>query len=270
MRLSALLVLVFFAVACGSHAGSKLPHGIGATTAHRIESQTLGRGFDLHVLVPDTGHPAPEAGYPTLYLLDGGLLFPLIAGYYRYLDLDDEVPAMIIVGISYPGVGFENGNYRGTDFTAPSAERDYYGGAGQFQTFLRKELFPFIESRFASRADARIVLGHSLGGQFVLHAAQTEPTLFWGYIASNPALHRNLEFFLTTRPKETTNARLFVASGTLDDPRFREPARAWIDHWSAVEQPPWRLKIVEPVGHTHLSLPPVAFRQGIAWLFSEP
>jgi predicted alpha/beta superfamily hydrolase len=34
-----------------------------------------------------------------------------------------------------------------------------------------------------------------LGGQFVLYTALTRPDLFWGHIASNPALHRNLPFY---------------------------------------------------------------------------
>ncbi len=133
---------------------------------------------------------------------------------------------MILVGISYGSSDFESGNYRSTDFTAPSEEREFWGGAKEFQAFLETELLPQIESDYRARADRRIVFGQSLGGQFVLFSALTRPDLFWGHIASNPALHRNLPFFLQNHAAAgdaAPTARVFFASGTLDDPSFRRP-----------------------------------------------
>jgi hypothetical protein len=63
-------------------------------------------------------------------------------------------------------------------------------------------------------------------------------------------------------------SRLFVADGTLNDARFREPSLKWIAHWSAVENPPWDFKTMDLEGHSHMSAPPAAFRQGMRWLFS--
>lgn len=263
----AFLMIVLLPGVCLADDG--YPHGLSTTQHHHIASETLERGFGLYVLLPDDYEEESGRQYPTLYVLDGGLLYPLLAGYYQYLSIGGEAPALIMVGISYPGIGFKNGNYRSTDFTAPSKERDHYGGAVRFQKFLRDELFPLIESRYRSQSDRRIVFGHSLGGQFVLHTAQTEPSLFWGYISSNPALHRNLDFFLHTKPQASSNAGVFVASGTLDDPDYRVPAKAWIDHWSRLKNKPWRLKTIHADGHTHMSLPPVAFRQGLQWLFDN-
>jgi hypothetical protein len=62
---------------------------------------------------------------------------------------------------------------------------------------------------------------------------------------------------------------LFVGSGTLDDPQYREPAQAWIRHWTGEENRPWQLKTMHLDGHTHMSAPPASFRQGMRWLFSE-
>ena len=110
-------------------------------------------------------------------------------------------------------------------------------------------------------------MGQSLGGQFVLYTAQTRPDLFWGHIASNPALHRNLDFFLTTRPASASQSKLFVASATGDSPQFREPALRWIEHWSRDDALPWQLQVVHLEGHSHMSAPPASFRQGLHWLF---
>ncbi|MFT5500486.1 MAG: putative alpha/beta superfamily hydrolase [Woeseiaceae bacterium] len=114
------------------------------------------------------------------------------------------------------------------------------------------------------------VVGQSIGGQFVLYTALTKPDLFWGHIASNPALHRNLQYFLQQHSEAKpamARSRLFVGSGTLDDPQFREPAQEWIAYWSSVQNKPWDFRAVNLEGHTHMSAPPASFRQGMRWLF---
>ena len=164
-------------------------YGLGDTRYHHVTSDVIGRGFHIYVMLPDGYDKSVVDKYPTIYLLDGGALFPLLSAYYRYLNFGGEIPSAIIVGISYGSNNYAGGNYRSTDYTAKSQERDYYGGAGQFQKFLSKELMPFIESSYASRSDRRVIFGQSIGGQFVLYTALTEPNLFWGHVASNPAVH---------------------------------------------------------------------------------
>ena len=182
------------------------------------------------------------------------------------------MPDSRIVGISYGSDKFEDGNYRSTDYTAKSSERDYWGGADKFQRFLSDELLPFVERTYRSRGDRRVIFGQSIGGQFVLYTALTRPDLFWGHIASNPALHRNLPFFLQAHGKAGITGeqpKLFVASGSEDDPRFRLPTLEWIEHWSENGPTPWQLKTMTLEGHTHMSAPPASFRQGMTWLFSK-
>jgi predicted alpha/beta superfamily hydrolase len=250
-----------------------LLQGISDTRYHRLESKQTNHEYHVFVRLPEGYASEENIGLPTVYLLDGGITYPLLAGYYRYLSfLGEEIPEAILVGIAYGTDDWENGNTRGTDFTAASAEREHYGGAPRFQKMLSEELLPLIERTYRSSADRRIIFGQSLGGQFVLFTALTQPRLFWGHIASNPALHRNLPFFLKTHGNSQLDrgrSRLFVGSGTLDDSRFHEPAQKWIKHWSAVKATPWDLKTVDLEGHSHMSAPPASFRQGMRWLFSE-
>jgi len=191
-----------------------LMSGLGEAHYHRLESEILGRGFHLFVRLPESYGDRPEFRFPVAVLLDGGTTFPLLAAYYRYLSLAGEVPDMVLVGLGYGAERREDGNMRGTDFTAESAEREHYGGAPRFLEVLRRELLPLIEDRYRVDPRRRILFGQSLGGQFVIYSASAAPDLFWGHIASNPALHRNLELFLR-RPAATDSApvaKLFVAS----------------------------------------------------------
>ncbi len=93
--------------------------------------------------------------------------------------------------------------------------------------------------------------------------------MFQGYIASNPALHRNLDFFLETESEQVSSSRLFVSSAGDDDPRFREPALKWMEHWNALEQHPWDLNTITLDGTGHFSAAPQAFRQGMKWILSN-
>ena len=272
MRRIFVLTVVFLTMSAPWAADTRFLQGLGAPLYQRIDSEIIGRPYHIYTMLPAGYEESPDRYYPTVYVLDGGALFPLLAAYYRYLNFGQEVPDLILVGISYGNDNFGEGNFRTTDYTAISDERDYWGGAGRFQRFLGDELFPQIEAVYRSRADRRVIFGQSIGGQFVLYTALTQPGLFWGHIASNPALHRNLPFFLKDHAKPANTgdrSRLFVASGSKDDATFRGPALQWIQHWSGKEDNPWQLKTMTLDGHSHMSAPPASFRQGMIWLFSS-
>ena len=233
MRVTTFLVAALFltASAAASDLDTRYLQGLGDSSYLQVESDSVGRNFHIYIMLPDGYDQEAERTYPTIYVLDGGALFPLLVSYYGYLNFGEEVPDAIIVGVSYGSDTFEGGNYRSTDYTAPSDERDYYGGAGTFQAFLGNELIPLVESNFRSQPDRRVIFGQSIGGQFVLYTALTEPSLFWGHIASNPALHRNLPFFLQRHGSANDDgepSRLFVASASHDDEQYRIPALKWI------------------------------------------
>jgi predicted alpha/beta superfamily hydrolase len=252
---------------------SKL-QGLGDTRYQLFNSEQLGHPLHIYVRVPESAKENPDRRYPTVYLLDGGINYPLMSAYYHYLRLGEEVPELLLVGISYGSDRFAEGNYRSSDFTAPAPDRDYWGKAGLFQTVLIEELMPLIEQEYPSDAKQRVVYGHSLGGQFVLYAALTRPELYSGLIAANPALHRNLDFFLQWQgggemPINAT--RLFVSESELDAEEFRVPALRWIEHWSAPDRSrPFELMVQQPIGETHMSGVTEAFRQGLLWLFPTP
>jgi len=268
-RVTRLLFCLLASPVLGSNIDPSLLQGLGDVRYHEYESTGLDRTFHVFVRLPEE-YDFSEGTLPTVYLLDGGITFPLLSAYYRYLRLGEEVPISILVGIAYGTDDWQQGNKRSTDYTAPSDEREFWGGAGRFQQMLADELLPFIESTYRSDPARRVLFGQSLGGQFVLYTAQTRPDLFWGHIASNPALHRNLDFFLATRPENATldRSKLFVAEATGDAEEFLEPRARWIEHWSVVDTPPWELEIRRLDGHSHFSAVPAAFRQGMFWLFA--
>lgn len=265
--LAALVISLTFHAKAGVLESENL-QALGAVDYFHMSSTTLDRPFHVFVDLPENYAESDER-YPAVYLLDGGNTFPLLAATHHYLRFGEEAPRVILVGISYGADTFREGNMRGTDFTAPSQEREFWGGAGQFQDMLAAELLPRIEKQYRADPDRRILFGHSLGGQFVLYSALTRPDLFHGRIASNPALHRNLPFYLEWRGEGHMPApvtRLFVSSGEFDAEVFRGPARQWMCQWRSRQQRPWFLETRILPGQTHFSAVPEAFRLGLAWV----
>ena len=262
-----LTTVVIAALAAGEPVSIQGAHGLGDTRRHTIESEHTAHRYDILVGLPDGYADRPDARYPVVYLLDGGMLYPLIRAYQRYLRIDGEVPPVILVAVSYGTSDWRQGNNRSHDFTLPSPDADHWGGAPDYRRFLEYELLPAIDAGYRTDPGQRVLFGQSLGGRFALYAAQTRPDLFQGYIASNPALHGNLDFFLTTRPESVSRAKVFVASGSEDDTEFGESGRQWIEYWTSLEEPPWQLAVHELTGHGHSSAPPAAYRAGMRWLF---
>lgn len=248
-------------------------HALNDTAYFVHQSPSLGRPFHIYVKVPKN----PDRGtarLPVVYLLDGGETFPILAAYAHYLTFAEEMPEAIIVGISYGTDDPANGNMRVTDFTAPAADNPSYGGAGKFLAMIEQELIPQVERTYPADTDRRVLVGMSLGGQFVLHTASERPDLFHTLVAINPALHRNLAHFqsaLKSRsPKPKSNKSLvYVVSTSDDDPRFREPAAAWIAAARVEKRSDWCLNIDEIEDESHLSGLPRAFRRAMQWAFGE-
>jgi uncharacterized protein len=245
-------------------------HGLKSTDYFVHQSPSLGRPFNIYVKVPENTERG-AAKLPVIYLLDGGETFPIIGAYSHYLTFAEEMPEAIIVGISYGTDIPSKGNMRVTDFTAPAAENASYGGAAEFLAMIENELFPKVERDYPADPNRRVLVGMSLGGQFVLHAALAKPALFESLIAVNPALHRNLQHFvdaLERMPSAPDNRKtyLYVVSTEKDDPRFREPALKWIASAKAKKGRPWCLFVDELDGESHLSGLPRAFRNAMRWM----
>ena len=220
--------------------------------------------YQIFVRLPTEIEPGKK--YPTVYLLDGDITFPLISTYQRYLEFSEEVPKVIIVGIAYGTDDWRKGNMRGTDYTAPSEAAAHYGGAESFTQVIAKELIPYVEQHFPSDQDKRIIFGQSLGGQFVLFNKFRPASAFWGGIASNPAIHNNTDLFIQKAGQPMSKMSLAIVHADQDAERFKEPRQALLSVLEKMDGVKG-IHVHEAVDHNHFSLAPVAYRQGMKLLF---
>lgn len=262
-----LLAFAFLCLGCAAPARVEAPTPAALRGDYfAFHSAALGRTLHIHVALPED-YAAQERRYPTVYLTDGDSLFPLLAPTHMFLTYDEPVPPAILVGIAYGSFDPNAGNLRHVDFTAPAPNAP---GAEAFQRFLAEELIPEIERRYRADPARRVLVGQSRGGGFVLYSALTRPDLFWGRIASNPALRPNPDAFPSEAAQATqSDLRLFVASGARDRADLRADALAWFERWNAAPARPWALNTVTIENGTHAATIGETYRQGMLWLFRD-
>jgi uncharacterized protein len=239
--------------------------GMGPAKTFTIRSEILDRDFHVYVRLP-LKYEESDCDWPVVYMLDGGILFPMLTPYHFMLEIDELAPPAVLVGISYGGLGFDNGNMRSTDYTAPAPEPEYYGGASAYQEFLAEELIPRVRKDYRIDQERSLVLGQSLGGQFTLYTALTRPDLFGAYLSINPALHRNVEYFIDLEPAERASpAPLMITRASEDGEPFRIALDRWLEHWRSAQSDALDLSVTPLEGQHHASSAPAAYRAALAW-----
>ena len=162
-----------------------------------IDSEVLGETRVIAVWQPEV---SADTELPTLYMPDGGVKedFPHIANTVASLIERGVLPPMRVVGI-------ENTD-RHRDLTGPT-QADYdrqrlpsHGGAAAFRGFIRDELIPRVEARYAC-SPRRALIGESLAGLFVAETFLREPGLFQTAIAVSPSLWWNEHALVNEAPQ---------------------------------------------------------------------
>lgn len=272
-------IIVFSLVACQrADAQTFAPTSIPSLIDHlpalkgdyfRLDATKIGRPFHIFVRYPEGYDAAKPQLYPTVYVLDGDSLFPMIAPHQLFLHYDDKLPEALIVGIAY-GSFDPTENKRGYDYSMPAADADPdQGGAPAFHAFLKDELIPQIEHRYRSDPERRILIGQSRGGHFVHYSAMHDPDLFWGRIASASNFRPGENYFQAGKPEKATrrDLKLLAVSGSEDRPNLRAQALAWDAAWTKRNDAPWERRLLTIEGGTHAANILDAYRLGMRWFF---
>lgn len=204
---------------------------IPLTTQWVMQSRAANRDYRIVVAAP--AEEPPSEGYPVMYLLDANAVFGTMVETLRAQAGRPEktgvVPA-VVVGIGYP-TDDPFPPARHCDFTLPVPVTELpvkpdgtawpeQGGADAFLRFIEEELKPEIERRFKIDRGRQTIIGHSLGGLFVLHALFTKPLAFRTYVAGSPSIHWNKRVireeeqqFVARVKQEKIDVRILLAVG---------------------------------------------------------
>ena len=170
------------------------PPGIAETLRFDMVASATGRPYRIHLYQPPG--PAPEAGWPVAYLIDGNATFPMLREAQRRTSL----PQLVVVGIGYPTEERFDAERRYYDLTPPTnpdlipLHKDgppRTGGRDAFLAFMLDDLKPTIESHVPVDRTRQTLFGHSLGGLFALHVLFEKPGTFQNYVAADPSIWWN-------------------------------------------------------------------------------
>ena len=231
------------------------------TDSFRLDSRLLGEPRVIDVALPAGYARNTERRYPVIVVLDGESEHEMAAATARFYATMAQLPQTIVVGI--------RNTDRGRDMTpAPVAgfrvppEIETSGGADRFLSFIADELLPHLDRTYRT-APMRVLIGHSLGGLFALHALAQRPTLFTGYIVMEPAAWWNneREFQAAQRVLQTPAARRarVMMINTQD---FGLDTTAWGGSRPMVRH-------ITIAGETHASMAAAGMMQGLRRLFAD-
>lgn len=236
------------------------------------------------------GQQGSDQKLPVVFVVDGNLLFPNLASTAQLLSLAG-FPSIIIVGVGYSRPSFEeslasrNRDLTPTTDTAFTQEMatgleqmgmtypsyGISGGADAFLAFINDELKPFIAAQYpnADLSDTAVV-GHSLGGLFVLYALFTSPESFTRYIAGSPSLWWDEGVMLEAAQQSgDIDARLFMSYGALEPVEDQiEPGQAMDAILRGSDRPSLSYTFHVFEGETHDSVIAATLSRGLRAVFA--
>ncbi len=178
------LLIILLTAQCGLAAS--LPIGERV----KFNSTYLKEEREIQVLLPESYQSNKQANYPVIYLLDGDYIFHGVSGMLDFLANKAQlIPDVILVGIADKGTDRYRQYMTPAGLTAPFKKEDA-GKAEIFLKFLEKELKPYINSNYRA-ANNSILVGHSMGGLFVLNALLESPNAFEHFVSMSPSVWLN-------------------------------------------------------------------------------
>ncbi|MFA5488072.1 MAG: alpha/beta hydrolase-fold protein [Candidimonas sp.] len=150
-----------------------------------------GQAYRLSLVVPS--EPAPRAGWPVAYILGEESLLRLLDEADKRASgrRDGSWPAAVLVGIGYPGQTRREFDYTPRVDGGPGFDREQpsgTGGAQAFLSFIQAELRPLLALLYSVDVQRQYLLGHSLGGLFVLDTMLRQPEAFRAYVSSSASV----------------------------------------------------------------------------------
>tara|TARA_R110000787_G_scaffold86285_4_gene184017 strand:+ start:7661 stop:8491 length:831 start_codon:yes stop_codon:yes gene_type:complete len=211
--------------------------------------------------------------YPIIILLDGSTFFKTASGIVHFMSSDRNrnhfMPETIIVAI-------ENVD-RERDFTVTKIKTkriNTMGGGRDFLDFIEKELIPYVDKNYRTKAH-RILVGHSLGGLLTLNSFMDENSLFNAYISIDPSIWWEEQMMIdkvdSIQPI-SLNKKLYIATANQGEARYERNKKRHHTFYSLVSEraeKPLNVKIEYFKNEGHRSVPLIALYNGLRYLFDE-
>jgi predicted alpha/beta superfamily hydrolase len=257
-----------------------------------LKSKLNGTTYQLKISLPKHYSSKDTVRYPVLYLLDGGLGFPIAHSARTALDMIGGLEDVIIVGIDYE---FElsytpwfTGRWRdytpGKDanldvnpgfikgFGLPEGSLSS-GGAPVFLNVIRNEIIPLIEREYKTNGD-RGISGHSFGGLFAGYCLFEAHDLFKRFGVNSPSFWWNNKAMFEVEKKFSEShtslpVTVFMSVGSLEGASMTPVMTAFADALKSRNYKGLDLKTFVFEGETHNSVMPAMIGRTLRVLYGK-
>ena len=152
-----------------------------------VFSPKLNENREITIGLPASYLKDPDRKYPLLVLLDGDYLFDPFQGALNYGAYWEDLPEVIIVGVSQ-----NKNNERATDCMVNETTGLPDDKSSSFFEFIGMELVSYMQKKYRI-APFKIIAGHDLTAGFLNFYLYKEHPLFDAYISLSPELAIGME-----------------------------------------------------------------------------
>ena len=232
-------LLILIAVSC---------NGYSQKIKDSILSKKLDKYKQLTISLPPSYNKDSKKTYPILLLLDGDYLFDPFQGALSYGNYWDDLPEVILVGLS------NKDNERYENCTYDEATGLPEGKGESFFEFIGGELMPYIETKYRT-SNFKMVAGHDVTAGFMNLFLYKDNPLFNAYISLSPELAFEMETRVADRLASfKQNIFYYVSSGDGDIKKMRTKITTLDESIKAVKNPSLNYKYDDFKGASHYSL----------------
>lgn len=231
-------------------------------TVENFRSEKLRADREITIITPLSYEKEKNKKYPLVLVLDGDYLIDPVSGIFSYTSYWDDLPEVIIVGIS-------QGDTREDD-TAFDKESGFPVEQGaQFFDFIGTELLPHLEKKYRL-APYKAIAGHDMTAGFLNAFLFKDKPLFNAYIAMSPELGADMDVKIAERLGSVTKpVYYYLATSDSDAARFRKTIKALDEGIRAKNNTQVKYKFEEFKGASHYALAAMAIPQAIYHIFGE-
>ena len=192
-----ILPLIFLLAACSPNKKTQQDQSFTLTSEFSLNGE-----FFIKVHLPENYHETDQS-YPVLYMTDADWFFGTASDMAYMMSLSGH--DFILVGIGY-GDKASCRDKRLKDLGS-DLNKDGIPAYTLYQSFLKDELFPEIESRYRASNTNRTYFGWSLGALFANHLLYEQRDLFDNYILGGGRFPQDWSEHMKNSKKQTLNNR---------------------------------------------------------------
>jgi len=233
-----LLLLIVIAISCNGF-------------AQKVKDSVLSRKMDkyryLSISLPPSYTKETKKVYPLLLLLDGDYLFDPFQGTMSYGYYWDDLPEVIIVGLSQSKEREEDCTFDETTGLPDGKGEDFF-------EFIGGELVPYIQNKYRT-SNFRIIAGHDITAGFMNLFLYKDNPLFNAYISLSPELPLEMETRVAERLGTfKQNIFYYQSSGEGDIKKMKEKIATLDTNIKALNSPTLNYRYDDFKGASHYSL----------------